>query len=66
MRDNTGRPETIEVGANMLTGADPRKIPMSARSMMGCRAPWDNPFWDGTAAARILDALEKEAGRFGR
>src|SRR5437762_3209369 len=33
LRDSTERPESVEVGANMLAGADPERIVASARAM---------------------------------
>ena len=53
LRDNTERPETIEVGANMLAGTDPEKIRDCARSMMDRDRDWENPFGDGNAGERI-------------
>jgi UDP-N-acetylglucosamine 2-epimerase (non-hydrolysing) len=54
LRDNTERPETIEVGANILAGASPDKIVESARLMLQKEASWSNPFGDGKAGERIL------------
>jgi UDP-N-acetylglucosamine 2-epimerase (non-hydrolysing) len=56
LRDNTERPETIEVGANMLAGAEPQKILSAAKAMAG-RQGWENPFGDGAASRQILDAI---------
>jgi UDP-N-acetylglucosamine 2-epimerase (non-hydrolysing) len=62
LRDNTERPETIDVGANMLAGAVPEKIKSCARAMLAKKTDWKNPFGDGRTAARIIDILEgKEA-----
>lgn len=57
LRDNTERPESLEVGANVLVGADADAIVAGARRMLGRAGGWTNPFGDGRAAARILDAL---------
>lgn len=61
LRDNTERPETIEVGANMLAGADAERIRESAKIMMG-RTGWLNPIGDGHAAERIVNALRRFHG----
>lgn len=53
LRDNTERPETIEVGANMLAGTDPERIMDCARSMMDKGRDWKNPFGDGMAGEKI-------------
>lgn len=34
MRDNTERPETVEVGANVLAGTEPERMASCARTMM--------------------------------
>jgi len=57
LRDNTERPESVEVGANVLVGADPEAILAGARRMLGVVNAWTNPFGDGRAAHHILDAL---------
>jgi UDP-N-acetylglucosamine 2-epimerase (non-hydrolysing) len=64
IRENTERPETVSVGANMLAGTDPEKILLAAWSMMNRKSSWTNPFGDGKAAGRILDAVEAGKGRF--
>ena len=56
LRDNTERPETIEVGSNMLAGTDPQKVRSAANDMAG-RKGWKNPIGDGSASRQILDAL---------
>lgn len=52
LRENTERPETVEVGANVVAGTSPRGIVRAAERMMG-RTGWSNPFGDGKAGARI-------------
>jgi len=58
LRDNTERPETAMVGANVLVGADPEKILEGARVMIGRSRDWENPFGDGRAGERIVGVLE--------
>jgi UDP-N-acetylglucosamine 2-epimerase (non-hydrolysing) len=57
LRDNTERPESIEVGANRLAGADPARIVAAARAMAAAPRTWANPFGDGKSGARIVDLL---------
>jgi UDP-N-acetylglucosamine 2-epimerase (non-hydrolysing) len=66
MRENTERPETVAVGANILAGTDPERVMAAAWSMLNRRGGWKNPFGDGKAAGRILDQAEKGEDRFGR
>lgn len=57
LRDNTERPETLVVGANMLVGCDPKRIIKGAREMMSKKRQWPNPFGDGKTAEKIIDIL---------
>ncbi len=57
LRDNTERPETIEIGANTLVGTDPVKIVEGAlKSSTGANS-WENPFGDGRASEKILSII---------
>jgi UDP-N-acetylglucosamine 2-epimerase (non-hydrolysing) len=60
LRDNTERPETLEVGANILAGTDPDKIVDCVRVMLGMKRDWVNPFGDGKSGARIIDVLRSK------
>ncbi|MCQ5374261.1 MAG: UDP-N-acetylglucosamine 2-epimerase (non-hydrolyzing) [Candidatus Methanomethylicia archaeon] len=62
LRDNTERPETLEVGANTLAGTDPERILERARLMIDCKRRWSNPFGDGRAGERIVGILERIIG----
>jgi UDP-N-acetylglucosamine 2-epimerase (non-hydrolysing) len=57
LRDNTERPESVDVGANMLAGADPARIVDCARAMVDRARDWPNPFGDGHSGERIVDIL---------
>jgi UDP-N-acetylglucosamine 2-epimerase (non-hydrolysing) len=59
LRDNTERPETIEVGANTLAGAEPKRILEKTKLMIDDDRGWPNPFGDGRAGERIVSILEK-------
>lgn len=63
LRDNTERPETIQVGANLLAGCDSERILEAATEMMRRSRGWANPFGDGRAAQRIVTILLR--GRYG-
>ncbi len=54
LRDNTERPETIEVGANVLAGASSDRILECSKAMLGRENNWLNPFGDGTAGRKII------------
>ncbi len=55
LRDNTERPETIEVGSNILAGTLPERIRESTLRMLNLSNDWENPFGDGKASVRIMD-----------
>ena len=61
LRENTERPVTIEEGTNRLVGVDPVNIRVALEQTLGedlppARTP---ELWDGHAAARIVDVLER-------
>jgi UDP-N-acetylglucosamine 2-epimerase (non-hydrolysing) len=55
LRDNTERPETVEVGANRVVGVAPDSVVAGARAALDSPNDWTNPFGDGKSAERILD-----------
>lgn len=57
LRDNTERPESVEVGANLLAGAEPARILDAVRTMASRPRDWPNPFGDGRSGLRIVDHL---------
>ncbi len=57
LRDNTERPETLEVGSNILSGVESDHIMRSAVKMINEKKSWINPFGDGKAAEKIIDTL---------
>jgi len=60
LRYNTERPETIEVGANVLAGADPDEIVKKTELMLNRKNKWENPYGDGQAGKKIIQILSKE------
>jgi UDP-N-acetylglucosamine 2-epimerase (non-hydrolysing) len=59
LRDNTERPESVEVGANMLAGAERDRIVACARTMAAKPRDWPNPFGDGRSGERIVEILTR-------
>jgi len=57
LRDNTERPETIEVGANILAGTSSGNIFECTRRMLGRKNDWQNPFGDGKAGEKIVSII---------
>ena len=57
VRENTERPETVEVGANQVAGRNPRRVVEAAKRMVKRRPNWPNPFGDGRAGVRIVESV---------
>jgi UDP-N-acetylglucosamine 2-epimerase (non-hydrolysing) len=64
LRDNTERPITTTVGTNVLVGSDPPRIRAAARRVLAgeSRRGGVPDLWDGLAAKRIVDLLERDLG----
>lgn len=60
LRNNTERPETLEVGANVLAGTDPKTIAKKVQMMLNGKKRWKNPFGDGKAGQRIVEILREK------
>lgn len=60
LRDNTERPETLEVGSNLIAGTTPENIVQCTSLMDEKEKPWVNPFGDGTSAKKIIQILRDE------
>lgn len=59
IRTETERPESVDVGANIVAGINnPKKILNSAEIMINKKRNWDNPFGDGEAARKIVNLME--------
>lgn len=57
LRDNTERPETIAVGANILGGTNKHTILDAALQMINQPREWSIPYGDGSASSQILDII---------
>ena len=63
MRETTERPEAVDAGTVKLVGTDPKKIWASVMSLLHDEAAYRsmanavNPYGDGKAAARSVDAM---------
>ena len=57
IRRSTERPETVDVGANVVAGLEPENILRCVELMIDKDRVWMNPFGDGRAGMRIVDVL---------
>jgi UDP-N-acetylglucosamine 2-epimerase (non-hydrolysing) len=68
LRDTTERPEGIEVGTLKLVGTDEEKVFEEASLLLTCKEEYEqmsqasNPYGDGQASERILDAIAYSFG----
>jgi len=63
LRYNTERPETLEVGSNVLAGTEPKEIVKQVDFMLNKEYSWPNPFGDGKAGQRIVEILRRKYAR---
>lgn len=64
LRDSTERPVTVSEGTNTIVGTDPSEIEKAIEKLRAAPATKQRQpaLWDGNAAARIVDILEKDLG----
>lgn len=58
IRENTERPETVEVGANRIVGMNVSKLKEALEYFSSHKPNWKNPFGDGNTSKRILEVLQ--------
>ena len=56
-RDDTERPETLHVGANVLAGTSLADLDKQVKQMLRRSRDWPNPFGDGHSGQRIMTIL---------
>jgi UDP-N-acetylglucosamine 2-epimerase (non-hydrolysing) len=59
LRDNTERPETVDIGANVISGVDGNLVEIVHR-MTSSVPTWINPYGDGNASVKIIETLALE------
>jgi UDP-N-acetylglucosamine 2-epimerase (non-hydrolysing) len=59
LRDNTERPETVKVGANLIAGMKPDSVVRAGEIILQRPRTWKNPFGDGRASSRIVRILSQ-------
>jgi UDP-N-acetylglucosamine 2-epimerase (non-hydrolysing) len=65
LRDTTERPITVTEGTNTIVGSDPAVIHAEARKAVDGEGKTGRvpELWDGRAASRIVDVLERDLGK---
>jgi len=64
LRDNTERPETLEIRSNVLVGVNKNKILAGVKIMVSKERNWENLFGDGKAGKKIIETLSKQRPYF--
>ena len=61
LRENTERPVTVEAGGNQVVGSDPARILAAYRKIVDGQTGSGAipPLWDGRAAGRIVEILQR-------
>jgi len=58
LRDNTERPETLEVGSNVLAGTRPERILEGVRVILDRENGWEDPF--GEAGEEVVGLIRTD------
>ncbi len=62
LRENTERPETLEIGSNVLAGTDPERVRAAVHRQLDAKRLWPNPYGDGTTSAKIAAIVDRALG----
>jgi len=62
LRENTERPETLAIGANVLAGTDPDRVGAAVRAQLDRPRTWKNPFGDGRTGPAIAAIVDRFLG----
>ena len=54
LRESTERPETVEVGGNIITDTNKEKIVEESQNIMNKNIDWKNPFGNGNTGELIV------------
>jgi UDP-N-acetylglucosamine 2-epimerase (non-hydrolysing) len=57
LRENTERPETLEIGSNVLAGTDPDRVRAAIRRQLNAKRGWPNPYGDGTTGKQVAQRV---------
>jgi UDP-N-acetylglucosamine 2-epimerase (non-hydrolysing) len=62
LRENTERPETLQIGANVLAGTEPERVAAAVRRQFDAKRVWPDPYGDGTTSKRIAGIVDEFLG----
>ncbi len=58
LRENTERPETLEIGSNVLAGTDPVRVRAAVQKQLAAPKSWSNPYGDGRTSEQIAATVD--------
>ncbi|MCP4914226.1 MAG: UDP-N-acetylglucosamine 2-epimerase (non-hydrolyzing) [Oligoflexia bacterium] len=61
LRENTERPESVEIGSNIVVGRNVKKLQAAIEQFINSTPHWTSPFGDGMSAKRIVDLIEEKS-----
>ncbi|HEU4419285.1 MAG TPA: UDP-N-acetylglucosamine 2-epimerase (non-hydrolyzing) [Planctomycetota bacterium] len=59
LRTSTERPETVDVGGNLIAGVDAAGVARAIGQALAARRRWQHPYGDGRTAERIVAVLQQ-------
>ncbi len=62
LRENTERPETLDIGSNVLAGTNPERVVDAVRKQLDGPRDWPNPYGDGTTSPQIARIVHEFLG----
>lgn len=60
LRENTERPETVEIGANIIVGTKSENVLKGIEKMLCSMKNWKQPFGDGNTGKKIIEILTQK------
>lgn len=65
LRENTERPECVNVGASMIVGSDYKLLQEGFKKFISGMNIWSNPFGNGTAGRQIMKTILRDKNENG-
>ena len=60
IRDNTERPETVDIGSNIVAGRDTKNIISAIGKMLTVERNWIHPYGGGTTVKDMLSIIAED------
>ena len=60
LREDTERPETVDIGANVITGLDKDKVLNAMNKFSKNRDSWTSPYGEGDTSKKIIEVINQK------